>query len=290
MFSSKKSVLAVMLCATLWSLGGLFIKLVDWPPFAIAGVRSLIASLILLAFIRKPRFNFTFPQVAAAVSYAATMLLYVAANKTTTAANAILLQYSAPVFAAFFGWFMLSERPSIEQWVSLVFVIGGMAVFFMDRLSPGNALGNGLAVASGVTFAFFSVFMRMQKDGSPIESMLLAHWIVVLVALPFILAGPRLSTGPATLASLAVLGIFQTGIASILFAVGIKGVTAIQSMLLAGLEPILNPVWVLLATGERPGPNALVGGSVILIAVTASSMVTVRKARRQAALGADQQA
>ncbi len=279
-----------MLCATLWSLGGLFIKLVDWPPFAIAGVRSLIASLILLAFIRKPRFNFTFPQVAAAVSYAATMLLYVAANKTTTAANAILLQYSAPVFAAFFGWFMLSERPSIEQWVSLVFVIGGMAVFFMDRLSPGNALGNGLAVASGVTFAFFSVFMRMQKDGSPIESMLLAHWIVVLVALPFILAGPRLSTGPATLASLAVLGIFQTGIASILFAVGIKGVTAIQSMLLAGLEPILNPVWVLLATGERPGPNALVGGSVILIAVTASSMVTVRKARRQAALGADQQA
>jgi drug/metabolite transporter (DMT)-like permease len=287
MFSSKKSVLAVMLCAMFWSLGGVFIKLVDWPPFAFAGTMSLIASLVLLAFIRKPRFTFSFPQIAAALSYAATMLLYVAANKTTTAANAILLQYSSPVFAAFFGWFMLSERPSIEQWISLLFVVGGMAIFFMDRISPGNALGNCLAVASGVTFALFSVFMRMQKDGSPVESMLLSHWIVVLVALPFICVGPRLSATPATIASLAVLGIFQTGIASILFSVGIRGVTAIQAMLLSGLEPILNPVWVLLVTGERPGPNALVGGVIIIVAVTVSSMITVQRARRSAALGED---
>lgn len=285
MNSSKKGVIAVMSCAMLWSIGGLLIKLVSWSPFAIAGARSLIASIVLLVFLKRPRITFSFAQVGAAVSYAATMILFVLANKTTTAANAIILQYTSPVFAAFLGWMLIGERPSSDQWIALAFVMGGMAMFFMDKLSPGNMLGNIIAVISGITFALFSVFMRMQKDGSPLESMLMSHWLVVLVSLPVVLALPAPAVTPSALGAIAVLGIFQTGISSVLFSIGIKGVTAVQSMLLAVIEPILNPVWVFVATGERPGANALVGGIIILASVTVSSLVTVRRARRASLAG-----
>jgi drug/metabolite transporter (DMT)-like permease len=266
---------AIAGCALLWSSAGLFIKIVSWNPFAIAGVRSFIGALVILAVIRRPRFTWSFAQIAGAVLYAACMISFVSANKLTTAANAILLQYTAPLWVAAFGWMFLKEKAGIVDWVTIAVVLGGMVLFFVDRLSLGGMQGNLLSIASGIFFGGSIVAFRAQKDGSPLESILLSHGLTVLVSLPFLWQGRPTLAGWG---GLAFLGVFQIGISSLLLSYGVKRVTALQSILTAVLEPIFNPLWVFLVLGELPGPRALIGGAIILVAVTARSVVSLRLA------------
>ena len=137
----------------LWSFGGLLIKWVDWSPLAISGGRSGIAALVFLAYLRRPRFTWSPVQLGAAVAYSATVITFVVANKLTTAANAILLQYTAPIYAALLGWWFLRERVTWRDWLTMGVVSGGMALFFIDKLSLGGMWGNLLAMLSGVTWA-----------------------------------------------------------------------------------------------------------------------------------------
>jgi drug/metabolite transporter (DMT)-like permease len=266
-----KAIAALAACALLWSTAGLFIKVIDWNPLAISGVRSLIGGMLILVYLRRPRFTWSFAQIAAAVCYSATMLGFVAANKLTTAANAILLQYTAPVYAAILGWIFLGERASWLDWVTIGVVLGGMVLFFMDKLSLGGMAGNLLAAASGVTFAGAMVFLRKQKNGSPLESILLSHGLTFLVSIPFLWRGMPSLFGWA---ALGVLGLFQVGLSSIFLAYGVRHVSALQSLLIAVIEPLFNPLWVFLAIGEVPGPFAVAGGVVILLMVTARSVVS----------------
>lgn len=263
--------------AFLWSIAGLFIKVIDWNPFAIAGMRSLIASVVILAYLQRPKLHFSFPQVAASVANAVTMLLFVAANKTTTAANAIILQYFAPVVTVFIGAKMLKERPRPEHFLALAVVAGGMVLMFSDKLSGGRLLGNVLATMSAITFSFYFVFMRMQKDGSPLESILLSHWLTAGICILISFALPLPHVTLKSLGAIAVLGIVQIGLSAILFAVAIKRVSAIQANLIAVIEPVFNPVWVFLAIGEAPGIHALIGGGIIVLAVTITSIISARR-------------
>jgi drug/metabolite transporter (DMT)-like permease len=276
------AIAAVAICALLWSTGGLLVKIVAWNPFALAGVRSLIGGIVILLYLRRPRFTWSLAQISGAVCYAACMICFVAANKLTTAANAILLQYTAPLSAAAFGWIFLKEKASAIDWATIAVVLGGMALFFMERLSLGGMQGNLLAIVAGIFFAGAMVSFRAQKEGSPLESILLSHALTFAVSLPFLWGG-----GPslAGWGGLAFLGVFQIGISSILLTYGVKHITALQTLLIAVLEPIFNPVWVFLALGERPGPRALVGGAVILAAVTVRSVVSLRSAVRPASSG-----
>ncbi|MCX7786456.1 MAG: DMT family transporter [Spirochaetes bacterium] len=273
------AILSLVFCAFLWSLGGLFIKLVDWTPLGIAGARSLLGGLTILLLIRKPKITFSAPQILAALCNAGTMILFVYANKLTTSANAILLQYGAPLYVAIFAWILLKEHPQWEHWVGLVMILCGMALFFREKVSPGNSLGNLLAIGSGFTFAFYAIFMRMQKSGSPVESILLSHLIVFLFSLPSILSHPPALSSSGWI-SLLVLGFFQIGLSSVLFARGIKRINTIQAMLITTLEPILNPLWVFLVLGEAPTRNALMGGGLIVLAVTFSSIMSAYRLRK----------
>jgi drug/metabolite transporter (DMT)-like permease len=276
------AILAVAACALLWSTGGLFVQLISWTPFAIAGVRSLVGGCVILVFLRRPRFTWSFAQVAGAVCYAACMILFVSANKLTTAANAILLQYTAPLYAAVLGWIFLKEKAHALDWVTMAVVIGGMLLFFMDSLTLGGMQGNLLAILSGVFFAGAMVCLRAQKNGSSLESILLSHGITLVVSIPFLWNGaPSLAGWGA----LAFLGVFQIGISSLFLTYGLKHVTAVQSLLTSVLEPLFNPVWVFLVLGERPGPRALLGGAIILIAVTLRSVISLRSAMRPVAAG-----
>lgn len=270
-------VLAMAGTASLWSMGGLLIKLIDWHPFAIAGMRSFIASLVILAFIKRPVFHFSFAQVAAAVSYAVTMILFVVANKTTTAANAILLQYIAPVLTAFIGAALLKERTRIEHWISIIFVAAGMIIMFMDELGGGQMFGNIIALCSALTFSLYFVFMRMQKEGSPFESNILAHWITagICLAASFFLPSPQFTLKAS--AAMLILGVIQMGIPSILISIGIKRVSALSANLIAVIEPVFNPIWVFLIIGEFPGWNTVIGGAVIITAVTAVSLIGAKR-------------
>jgi drug/metabolite transporter (DMT)-like permease len=284
---------AVFLCAALWSTSGLFIKLVDWHPLQIAGARSFLAVLVILlaralrspALKRGPaRFHLPSPYVfAGGLAYAATMILFVIANKLTAPANAILLQYSAPVWAALLGWALAKEKPHWEHWFALLLVTGGLLLFFREGLAGGGFRGDCIAVISGVCFGANSVFMRMLKEEDPAEAMLVSHIITLIFSIPFFFTQPLNLSAP-NLWAIVFMGIFQIGAASLLFSYGIKRITAIQAMLTAMIEPVLSPVWVLLITGERPGTSALIGGSVILAAVGASSLIGMRRdLRRDAA-------
>lgn len=268
---------AMVATAFLWSSAGLFIKVIDWNPFAIAGVRSLISSLVLLAWLRRPKFHWSPAQVGAALAQTATMLLFVTANKTTSAANAILLQYIGPVFTAVIGAWILKERTRLEHWVAFLFVGAGMVLLFMDKLGGGRLLGNILAVLSGLVFSFHFIFMRMQKDGSPLESILLAHWLTAAIGLGVALFLPLPVFTWKAAGAVAMLGIFQVGIAAILFTVAIKRIPAVFANLIAVIEPVFNPLWVFLALGEAPGVRAIMGGIVIVIAVTTASIINARR-------------
>jgi drug/metabolite transporter (DMT)-like permease len=270
-------------CALLWSLAGLFIKFIDWPPFAIAFGRSFIAAIFLLVWVRKPRFTFSSPQVLAALCYSATMLLFIYANKATTSANAILLQYGQPVYVAIIGSLVLKEKPHVEHWIAFAFVALGMGLFFMGGVGGGSLPGNLAAVVSGLTFALYAIFMRKQKEGSPIESALMAHIFTSAVSLVVCLFLPMPKLDATSLAAIAGLGVLQIGLASVLFAVGIKRVTALDSSLIGVLEPVFNPVWVFLALGERPGANALAGGGIIIAAVIVSTALSLRREDRERA-------
>ena len=255
----------------------MLIKAIEWPALAVAGGRGLIAALFLIAFSRGLRFRFSIPQVVGAVAYAGCTVLFVAATKLTTAANAILLQYTAPVWVALFGAWLLGERATRLDWWTIAIVLLGMGLFFGDRLELANLLGNTLAVLSGVAFAAMTIALRRQKDGSPVESIILGNLLAFAIGLPAIVGAPALTTTGWT--ALLALGVVQLGVSYWLYVRAIRHVTALEAVLVPVIEPILNPVWVLLVMGERPTPLALVGGVVVLTAVTFRAWIAIRLVR-----------
>jgi drug/metabolite transporter (DMT)-like permease len=267
----------LVLAALCWSLGGLLIKAVSWSPLAVAGGRGLIAALFLIGTNRGLRFHFSRPQLIGAVGYAACTVTFCVATKLTTAANAILLQYTAPVWVALFGAWFLGERATRADWTTIAVVLGGMTLFFADSLELSAVLGNSIAVLSGVFFAAMTIALRKQKDGSPVESIILGNLLAFLIGLPWILQSPALST--TGWISLITLGVVQLGISYWLYARAIKHVTALEAVLIPVIEPILNPVWVLLMMGERPTRLSLVGGVIVLGAVTLRAIASIRQVR-----------
>jgi drug/metabolite transporter (DMT)-like permease len=283
MFNKQAGILAMAATAFLWSLAGLFIKVIDWNPIIIAGSRSLIASIVIYLFLRKPKINWSVPQITAAIANSATMLLFVCANKTTTAANAILLQYFAPIITILIGALFLKEHPRIEHFIAIPLVAFGLILMFIDDLSGGHLLGNILALLSAGTFSIYFIFMRMQKDSSPLESVLLSHWLTTLLSLIITFFLPMPSVTWRSIGAVAVLGIIQIGIAAILFSAAIKRVTAVQANLIAVIEPVFNPIWVFIALGEKPGIRTLSGGALVITAITFSSVYNVLRTREKSA-------
>lgn len=269
----SKAIVFLIITAILWSLGGLLIKSVNSNPLAIAGIRSGISAVIILLATGKPKLNWSFAQIGAALAYSATVLLFVAANKNTTAANAILIQYTAPVYVALLGAWLLREKVKLLDWVTIFVVLGGMVLFFVDEINMEGIFGNILAAASGVAFAAFAVFMRMQKEGSPLESVLLGNILTALIGIPFVFQA--VPDGKGWL-YLVVLGIVQLGLPYILYAKAIKHVTALEASLIPVLEPILNPIWVFVMLGETPGVWAFVGGVIVIAAVTGRCLISVK--------------
>jgi drug/metabolite transporter (DMT)-like permease len=260
-----KAIGFLVVTAILWSSAGLLLKMISWNPIAIAGMRSAIATLVLFVFLRRPHLTWSSAQIGGALAYTATVILFVLANKLTTAANAILLQYTSPIFVALLGAWFLGERATRLDWTTIFVVIGGMTLFFLDDLTTGGLWGNVCAIASGVTFACFVLFMRKQKNDSPLESVFLGNILTVLIGFPFMFeAMPSASSW----VGLILAGVIQLGLSQVLYAAAIKHVMALEAILISVVEPILNPVWVLLVVGEAPGPWALLGGFVVLVSVT----------------------
>lgn len=270
----RTAILLLIVTAVLWSLGGVFIKWVQWNPVAIAGTRSAISAGFILLVIGKPKFTWSKEQIFCALAYAATVISFVIATKMTTAANAILLQYTAPIYVALLSYMVLKEKISRIDWITIGIVICGMILFFIDDLDTSSYIGNLWAIFSGFSFACVALLMRKQRDGSPLESVFLGNLLTTLVAIPFIF-----QSMPSTSSwiGLGLMGIFQLGLPYVLYAIAIKSVSAIEAVLIPVIEPIINPIWVFLMIGEIPGKWAVLGGMVVVSAVTGRCILQAKK-------------
>lgn len=269
-----RALILLVVTAVLWSSGGLLIKSVDWHPLAISGARSLIAAIVIRLAFRGQPLNISKVQVMGALGYVATVMMFVSATKLTTAANAIVLQYTAPIWVALFGAWFLKEKTTALDWLTIGLVFGGMILFFQDQMEAGHLLGNLLAVASGMSMTVMALAMRKQKDGSPFGSVLLGNILAFVCGIPFMFGG-----GPdlAGWGAIVLLGCFQLGISYVLYSVAIKHVTALEATIITMIEPILNPIWVFLLLGEMPGPWSLAGGAIILAAIVARYAIPAMK-------------
>jgi drug/metabolite transporter (DMT)-like permease len=273
----RRAVWLLLICVILWSTSGVMIKESTLPAMAIVGGRSLLAAIVLAIYIRRPHFTWSLPQIGGAVTQAATFVLFVTSTQMTSAANAILLQYTAPLWVALFGIWYLRERPRRIDYITMGLMAVGMLLFFGDKLTGSNLLGNILAVLSGVTMAWMTLFLRKQKDGSPMETILLGNILAAAIGLPFLLTSSPTSQDVGIL---FFLGIFQLGIPFILYGYAITRLPALEVVLISTLEPILNPLWVFLINGELPGPMAMVGGAIVLLAALVRGLAMTAGSRR----------
>lgn len=267
----------LLAAALLWSLAGVLIKGIGWPPLAVAGGRGVIAALFLVATTRGLNFTWSRVQVGAALAYVGCTVTFVVANRMTTAANAILLQYTAPIWVALFGAWFLGERPTKADWWAIGATLVGMSLFFADELRLSSVVGNLIGVSSGVCFAGVAILMRRQKESSAVESIILGNVFAFIIGLPFMVTAPGLTSEGWIL--LGILGVVQLGLSYKLYSKAIRHVTALEAVLIPIIEPIFNPVWVLLFVGERPGKLALIGGAVVLGAVTWRAIVSIRSSQ-----------
>ena len=272
-----RSVLQLVAASLCWSLAGVLIKFIatSWPGLAVAGGRGLIAAAFLLLTNRALRFHFSRDQILGAMGYAVCTVMFCAATTMTSAANAILLQYTAPVWVALFSAWLLREPATRADWITIVVALGGMALFFKDSLALGHLTGDVLAVVSGVGFAGMTIALRRQKDGSAVESIILGNLLAFVIGLPSIVSAPLLP--PSGWVALLALGVVQLGMSYWLFARAILHVTAIEAVIIPVIEPILNPMWVLLFIREKPSGWALVGGVIVLSAATIRAIISIRK-------------
>lgn len=313
MKNHTQALLGTLLAALLWSTAGMFVKLIDWEPVPMAGGRSLAAALVLLPAVfriwekdaktkqksdhiqhgnptdviaskRGKQSWMSMQNIAlfgAALSYAAFNFCFVLATKLTTSANAILLQYTAPIYVALLGYFFLKEPISRSDILCMGVVALGMGLFFLDSSSSGNVpvtapIGNLFGIGSGISFASMVLFLRLQKnrEGSQVLSMFYGCLITAGLSLPAILRAPAPSL--QSLLGLAATGCI-VGISYGIYAAATQGLSALEAVLVPVIDPVLNPVWVYLTVGERPGNLALLGGAVVITAILAKSVTDMVK-------------
>ena len=273
-----KGILAALLASTLWSTGGLFVKLIDWNPVAIAGMRSFSAALVLFAYIRKPKFTKSKAQILGTITYALTVLSFIIANKLTTAANAILLQYTSPIFVAILGVWILKEKIHWYDIVPIFTVSLGMGLFFISDVSTGNIIGNLLAIFCGFTLACTTIALKFEKDGSGLEIPLFGNILTFLISIPFILLDLQ---DKSSLMTVSIMGIIQLGVPFIFYGYAMKRLTALEAILLTVMEPLLNPIWVFIFSGEKPGIFTVIGGVIVITSVILRSIYISNKIKIQ---------
>jgi len=271
-----KSRLLLLAAAVLWSTAGAAIKSIGLDAIQIAGARSLVAAAFLLLAARETRARPDRRVLLVALAYAVTVVLFVVATKLTTAANAIFLQDTAPLWVLLLSPWLLGERPTRGELLAVPIFGLGLGLFFMDELTSGQALGNVVALASGLAFAFSIVGLRALGERGP-AALAWGNLVAAAATLPLWGRGPA-ATG-TDLALLLYLGIFQLGLAYLCFSRGVSGTPAIEASLLILVEPVLNPIWTFLVAGERVGPWAAAGAVVVLLATawrTVAPVVTPR--------------
>ena len=280
--SSVSPLFLVLAAAILWSTGGLFIKATSLSAVELSFGRSLLAAITVAIVTRREGFGLNRVSAVTAVLYAALLLLFVMATKLTTAANAIFLQYTAPVYVLVLEPWFYKEKFRSRDLLTVVACIAGMSLFFVGKLRPQDVDGNLLALASGVCFALFFLLLRHSKarNVNRASSAIYGNLIVVLISAPAFFGAMRRGIKATDVAAMAYLGIVQIGVAYALFTSAMaRGLRSLDASIVGYIEPVLNPVWVFLFIGERPAGWALVGGAIIITSVISHMLIETKLKR-----------
>ena len=276
--TSRSPVFYVFIAVLLWSTGGLFIKLTTLDAYGVTFFRSLFAAVTVLILTRRKGLRINGFGIVATIIYSTLLILFVWATKHTTAANAIFLQYTAPIYILLFAPFVIGEKFHVRDLLTVIFCIAGMSLFFVGKLELSDYQGNLAALASGIFLGLYIMLLRHPRaaEMNPVITVIYGNFLLALVTLPSGIAAIPTMTALDWVA-VTFLGIFQIGISYILF---IKGVTSgtrpLDASIIGFIEPLLNPVWVFLFIGERPSSWALLGGAIIIITVAVHTLVQYR--------------
>ena len=277
------AILEVLLCAAMWSTAGIFIKLIPWNSFVIAGMRSAIAGLVAFSYmrVRGQVFAVNRRSLLAAAALGGTMILFVTANKLTTAANAIVLQFTSPVFVMILSAIFLGKHFSKADIIAVAVTLCGISLFFFQQLGSGGLLGNCLALGAGLTLGCYLISLGECPENERLSAIVMADILTCLVGIPFLLTTHPVFSG-LPLLYIVILGVFQLGIPYVLLAAGSEYCPPLACSLLGALEPLLNPVWVFIFNGEAPGPFALVGGAIVITTISVWCVYNEKKAKAAA--------
>ncbi len=273
--SYSLGILAILAGAMCWSTAGVLFKFIDLPPLTISLYRSLFCCLFLALVAGRGWSRVRPASIGVILSYAFTVNLFVVANKSTTAANAILLQSTAPVWVILLGAILERRWPRAAD----VFAVGGALVGLLlvlaERVGPTGGRGNAVALASGFCFGLMMILMRRQRATPLLQTLALGNLAAVLLALPWV--WPDFALTSDQLCYLILLGAGQLGLGYLLLTVAIRRLPALEVALFALIEPVLNPVWVFIARGERPGSLALLGGATVILVIAFHAVTTARR-------------
>lgn len=266
-------------CAGLWSIAGILIKQIDWNSFAIAGFRALFAAVTVGIFmlIKRQKLILSKNVLLSAFFLSATFFCFVSANKLTTAANAIVLQFTAPIFIMLFSGFIFRQKFKPSDYVTVILTFCGVAVFFLSGLRDNNLPGNIVGVLSGVFMAGMYLSVGKTDKSEKMSGIFFGQVLTAVIGIPFIFFTEATVSTTAVI-SVITLGVVQIGIPYILLALATVHCPPLACSLIAAIEPLLNPVWVLIFAGERPGIFSIIGGIVIIAAVTVQCVLQDRKA------------
>lgn len=274
----SKGIIFILVAAVLWSTGGLFIKLIPMNAYQISFMRSLFAAAALILLSGKSSFRMNGMVAVNALFYAAILILFVAATKLTTAANAIFLQYTAPIYVLVLEPYLLKTTFEKRNIYSVLICFTGMALFFITDMDAGQMTGNILALLSGVAFAAFLIGMRKNGEKFQNSTVILGNIVIVFVCLFSFDATAMFSA--ESMYMTIYLGVFQIGLAYFLFNLGLKRVYAIEASLISMIEPVLNPIWVFIWYGESPSHWTMIGGTVILFGILLKTLYFDKKVQK----------
>jgi len=274
----RKGTIYVVIAALLWSTGGIGIKGVADSALKVTFYRSVFAAIALLLLFGRNvwgvrRWKSTAAFAAAIFSYGACLTAFVIATKWTTAANAIFLQYAGVIWVLLFSPLVVREPLRTRDVAAVTLAMAGMALFFVGKFETRGMAGNAMALLSSVFFAALILSLRREHDAAQ-SAITWGNVFIAVATFPFV--AHDLALTPRSFAALLFLGVFQIAVAYVFFVKGLKSVTATQASLTGMLEPVANPIWVLLFLGERPSIWALAGGAVVLATVAWHTVASER--------------
>lgn len=285
---SHRGPLLCFCAAALYSIGGLCIKVIPWNGLSINGARNLVALLVVGGYLILSRHRLKLNRwvLLGAVSVCGTNALYAVANKLTTAANAIVLQFTAPVFVILLGILCWRRRPTRLDLAACAAVLLGIVCFFVDSIEMGGMAGNIIALISGLSYAGVFLLNDM-PDSDPISSVFFGDVCSALIGLPFLVQETEFP--PTAIVSVVILGAFQVGLAYVLLTIGLRTTPPVTAALVSGIEPVLNPILVAVFYHESVGALAIVGAVIVIGSVIGYNALRARQNKEKLDAGASHQ-